>query len=154
VPYDIKTTKLSPRHTAVIRVTAPPARIGAALDTVLAEVRSALDQQGASAAGPPFVRYFDYAEDEADFEAGFTVDKPIAPAGRVEPGKLPGGRAAVTVHRGRYEGLQNAHNEIGEWVLSHDHDPSGPVWEVFLTDPAREPDPARWETEVVWPLRV
>jgi effector-binding domain-containing protein len=58
------------------------------------------------------------------------------------------------VHRGTYDGLQQAHDEIGEWVLAHDHDPAGPVWEVYVTDPSEEADSARWETEVVWPLRV
>jgi effector-binding domain-containing protein len=154
VAYDIKTRKLAPRNTAVIRVTSPPARIGEALDRVLPEVWSALEQQGTSPAGPPFARYFDFSDDEADFEAGFPVKGPITAAGRVQPGELPGGRAAVTVHRGDYQGLQQAHDEIGKWVLAHDHDPSGPVWEVYLTDPGREPDSSRWETEVVWPLRV
>jgi effector-binding domain-containing protein len=154
VDYDVKTTKLKPRHTAVIRVTAPPGKIGEALHVVLPEVSEHLSGQGTSPAGPPFVRYFDYTDEEADFEAGFPVERPITPQGRVEAGELPGGRAAVTVHRGSYDGLQRAHDEIGEWVLAHDHDPSGPVWEVYVTDPAREPDSAKWETEIVWPLRV
>jgi effector-binding domain-containing protein len=154
VGYEIKTRKLSPRNTAVVRVATQPPKIGEALDGMLPEVRSELDRQGISPAGPPFVRYYDYTEAEVDFEAGFPVDKPITAAGRVEPGELPGGRAAVTVHRGRYDELQQAHDEIGEWVLAHDHDPSGPVWEVYVTDPSREPDSSRWETEVVWPLRV
>jgi effector-binding domain-containing protein len=154
VPYDIKTTKLSPQDTAVVRATVPPARIGATLDSALPEIRSVLEQQGVAPAGPPFTRYFDYSEEEADFEVGFPLEAPITPAGRVEPSELPGGRAAVTIHRGGYEGLQEAHDEIGEWVLAHDHDPSGPAWEVYVTDPREEPDSSRWETEVVWPLRV
>jgi effector-binding domain-containing protein len=154
VDYDIKTTKIPPRNTAVIRVAVPPTKIGETLDAVLPEVAESLERHGTAPAGPPFVRYFDFTEDEADFEAGFPVDDPIPATGRVEPGELPGGRAAVTVHRGGYDGLQQAHDEIGEWVLAHGHDPSGPVWEVYLTDPRQETDSSRWETEVVWPLRV
>jgi effector-binding domain-containing protein len=153
VAYEIKTHRLDPQHTAAIRVTAPPSEIGETFRSVLPEVTACLDGQGAAPAGPPFARYFDYTEEEADFEAGFPVARPVSGSGRVEPGELPGGQAAVTLHRGPYEGLAEAHDEIGRWVLANDHDPAGPVWEVYLVGPLLESDPARWETEVVWPLR-
>lgn len=117
------------------------------------EVASYLEGTGASAAGPPFARFFDFTEDEADFEAGFPVAEPIAGEGRIAAGELPGGLAAVTTHVGPYEGLQDTHAAIGEWVLANGHDPSGPVWEVYATDPREEPDRSKWRTEVVWPLR-
>jgi effector-binding domain-containing protein len=153
VAYEIKTRKLSPQHIAAIRVTAVPSEIGEALRAVLPEVSGYLDQEGVSPSGPPFARFFDYTEDEADFEAGYPVERPVAGAGRVEAGELPGGQAAVTTHVGPYEGLQDAHDAIGEWVLARDHDPAGPVWEVYVTGPEQEADPSRYETEVVWPLR-
>ena len=81
------------------------------------------------------------------------MSAPLRAEGRVEPGELPGGRAAITVHRGAYDELQNAHDAIGDWVLAHDHDPGGPVWEVYVSGPQQHDDPARWETKVVWPLR-
>jgi effector-binding domain-containing protein len=30
--------------------------------------------------------------------------------------------------------------------------PASTMWEVYLTDPEEEPDPARWRTEVYWPV--
>jgi effector-binding domain-containing protein len=149
----IKTTRLRPQPIATIRVTTEPSRMGETLHDVLPEVRSYLERVGANPAGPPFVRYFNYDEDEADFEAGFPVAESVPGEGRIAAGELPGGLAAVTAHVGPYEGLQDAHEAMGEWVLANGHDPSGPVWEVYVTDPREEADPSRRRTEVVWPLR-
>jgi len=151
--YEIKTRKLSPRHTAVLRVTSPPAEVGAAFRGVLPEVAECISRQGVTVDGPPFARFFDYSEDEADFEAGFPVSEAVQGEGRVAASELPGGLAAVTTHVGPYEALQDTHAAIGEWVLANGHDPSGPVWEVYVTDPRQEPDPSKRRTEVVWPLR-
>jgi AraC family transcriptional regulator len=151
--YEIKTRKLSPRQTAVVRVSSPPREIGAAFRSALPDVAECISRQGVAVDGPPFARFFDYTDERADFEAGFPVSEPVRAEGRIEPGELPGGRAAITVHRGSYEDLQTAHDALGEWVLAHDHDPGGPVWEVYASGPQQHDDPARWETEVVWPLR-
>jgi effector-binding domain-containing protein len=120
---------------------------------VFPEVASYLEGTGTSPAGPPFARFFDYTEDEADFEAGFPVAEPVPGEGRIAAGELPGGLAAVTTHIGPYEGLQNTHASMGEWVLANGHDPAGPVWEVYMTDPREELDRSKWRTEVFWPLR-
>jgi effector-binding domain-containing protein len=149
----IKTKKLKPQPTAAIRVTIEPARMGEAFDEVFPETLAYLERVGASPAGPPFARFFDYTEDEADFEAGFPVSEPVQGEGRIAASELPGGLAAVTTHVGPYEGLQDTHAAIGEWVLANGHDPSGPVWEVYVTNPREEPDPSKRRTEVVWPLR-
>ncbi len=151
--YDIKTRKLSSQRTAVVRVVSSSAEIGETLRRALGEVADSLARQGVEPSGHPFARFFDYTAEQADFEAGFPVSGPVRAEGRVEPGELPEGRAAMTVHRGRYEDLQSAHDALGEWVLAHDHDPGGPVWEVYVTGPAQGDDPAKWEIEVVWPLR-
>ena len=95
LPYPIKTTKLKPQPTATIRVTTEPSRIGEAFRELLPEVATYLEGIGASPAGPPFARFFDYNEDEADFEAGFTLPEPVPGEGRIGAGELPGGRAAV-----------------------------------------------------------
>lgn len=151
--YTIKTAKLKPQSVVAIRVTTEPGRIVEAFGEVLPQVRAHVERRGGSLDGPPFARFFDYSADEADLEAGFPVARPVAGEGRVVAGELPGGRAAVTTHEGPYEGLQDAHDAIGEWVLARSRDQAGPVWESYEVGPAEEQDPALWRTRVVWPLR-
>jgi len=40
-----------------------------------------------------------------------------------------------------------------EPVVAVTMQPAGLPWEVYLTDPAKEPNPSRWRTDVVLPVR-
>jgi effector-binding domain-containing protein len=120
------------------------------LAQVFAEVGEHLTRTGTSFAGPAFAR-FTFLGDRVAVEAGFPVLGEIAGEGRVQPSRLPDGPAAVTVHRGRYEDLEQAYVAINEWLSARGGVPRGPHWEYYYTDPRVEPDPARWRTEVVVP---
>jgi effector-binding domain-containing protein len=37
---------------------------------------------------------------------------------------------------------------IGDWG----HEPAGPMWEVYWTDPSAEPNPSTWRTEILIPV--
>jgi effector-binding domain-containing protein len=151
--YVIRTTKLKPQPTAAIHVVCEPSGVGDAMWEILPEIGAYLEGAGVAPVGGPFARFFDYTEDVADFEGGFTLSEPVAGEGRIEAGELPGGLAAITTHEGPLEELEAAHDAIGEWVLAGGHDPAGPVWEVYVVGPAMHADPAKLHTDVVWPLR-
>jgi effector-binding domain-containing protein len=75
---------------------------------------------------------------------------------------LPAGRYASLIHRGPYEQLYDANGTLGKWIeeqgLKVDVKPTpegdkfGCRLEVYLTDPAVEKDPQKWETEVAFKL--
>jgi effector-binding domain-containing protein len=90
--------------------------------------------------------------DVIELEAGLPVSAPLPSRGRIHAGRLPGGEAAVTTHVGSYDGLITAGEVLSAWVEKQGRNASGPNWEVYVTDPGREPDPARWRTDVYQPL--
>jgi AraC family transcriptional regulator len=151
-PGVIEVRRLAPQATAVIRLAVAPREIGPALGEALPEVWEHVQRAGVPAVGGPFARYFVFGERSVDLEAGFPVERPVAPGGRVVPGELPGGEAAVLVHHGPYDELPRAHEVLGAWVKKRGRVAAGAPWEVYVTDPGEEPDPARWQTDVVWPL--
>ena len=53
-----------------------------------------------------------FKDDVPNVEVGVQVTGPFAPSGRVVPSALPAGRAAMTTHRGPYEGLVGAHRAV------------------------------------------
>jgi hypothetical protein len=73
-------------------------------------------------------------------------------------------RAQVTMQElGPYEGLMQATADLLAWAekkgIVWDKRPAGPkseAWrarvENYLTDPTKEPDPAKWETELAFKL--
>jgi effector-binding domain-containing protein len=48
--------------------------------------------------------------------------------------------------------LHNAYLLLQSFVESSGRQPAGPPREIYLTDPAEEPDETKWRTEVQWPL--
>jgi effector-binding domain-containing protein len=151
--YTIETRDLPTQPIATIRVQTTEGEIASVMDTALPEVWGYLESAGVQPSGPPFARYHHFSPDNVDIEVGFPVPAPVAGAGRVVASELPGGTVAVTDHLGPYDQLGGAYAALEQWVTAHGHDPQGAtVWEIYWTDPGAEPDPAKWRTEVVWPL--
>ena len=63
--------------------------------------------------------------------------------------ETPAGEAAVAVHRGPYNRMNEAHDAIRKWMAAHRRESAGHSWEIY-GDPA--PDPADTETTVVYLL--
>ncbi len=151
--YVIETRTLDEQDTAVEYATLAVAEIGPWLGKAFREVAAYLGRKGAGPAGMPFARYHRVADDRFDVEAGFPATTPTSGEGDVEPSDLPQGLAAVTVHVGPYGAMEPAYAALAEWVRAHDGEPVGDTWEVYLTEPDADSDPATWRTEIVMPYR-
>lgn len=150
--YLVTPRTLTDRYTAVVRGEVPADELAAWLGGVYRTTAGYLDRIGVTPAGPPFAR-FTFLGDLVAAEAGFPVPGEIPGDGLVEPSRLPGGNAVVASHWGPYEGVEQAYRACHAWLDEHGYEPAGPHWEVYHTDPAQEPDPARWRTDVVVPYR-
>jgi effector-binding domain-containing protein len=148
--YEIESRPLTEQPTAVRRATVMVDMMGSWLSATYAAVAAYLARAGAAMAGPPFAR-FAFHDRQVDVEAGFPVGAPIEGDASVVPAVLPGGPAAVTTHHGPYEGLEAAYKAVHAWLADRGCEASGDHWEVYYSDPAREPDSARWRTDVVVP---
>lgn len=129
-----------------------------------------LAERGVAPAGAPFLRYHVVDMDRGlVVEAGVPVATPVPedapPLGHVvtpgpRPGALPAGRYAVVQHRGHPDELERVTEELLAWAsaegLAWDADDDRRAWgarvESYLTDPAQEPDMARWEHELAFRL--
>jgi effector-binding domain-containing protein len=151
--YDVTDLVLTGQFTAVVRGEIPREKLPAWLERTFHDVIQYLSRHHIEATGPPFARYT-FLGDQVAVEAGFPVPCEVPPDGRVQPSRLPAGPAAVTIHHGRYEDLEDAYAAARRWLTTHGRAPIGAHWEVYHTDPSVEPDPARWRTDVVLPYRM
>jgi effector-binding domain-containing protein len=148
--YVVESRILDEQVTAVRRATLPSDRVPQWLADTYSAVVQYLARAGVAATGPPFARYVMRDLDLA-VEAGLPVAREIRGDGDIEPSTLPGGTVALTTHHGRYEALEDAYKALAAWIEEHGGTPADAHWEVYFSDPAREPDPARWRTDVVMP---
>jgi effector-binding domain-containing protein len=93
-----------------------------------------------------------------EIEFAVPVDAPVEGRGRVRPGVLSGGHYVTLQHTGPYDGLVAANGALQDWArqqgVALQCSDDGYRWhgrvEHYFTDPAAEPDPAKWEVEVAY----
>ena len=151
--YSITTRTFVEQPTIARRTTLPADRVGSWLAETYAQISAYLKGLEIAMAGPPYARYTFHGDtfhvDQMGVEAGFPVNGAVPGKGSIQPSHLPGGTAAITVHLGPYEKLEGAYKAVMEWLAVHGYEPIDGHWEIYHTDPAQEPDSARWCTEVV-----
>ena len=121
---------------------------GRAFGTVMA----AAHLQGASPSGPPFALYRGTPTDTVDVEAGFPISGNFSESEGVVLETLPETDALEAIHIGPYDTLQETYGAIQQQMAAEGLTPADTMWEFYLSDPETEPDPAKWQTRVVWPV--
>ena len=130
-------------------------------DQVLGQVFAWLESKGVAPAGAPFFRYLsiDMADaGQLDVEVGIPTATAVPGDDSVYAGVLPAGRYAVLVNSGPYDDLVAAHGALlawGEangivWQTADDGKTPGIPLETYITNPAEEPDPQKWQTEIAY----
>ena len=140
------------QDTLVVEVSTPPDRIGDAMGRALGRAFAVAERVGATPTGAPFARYVHLGPDRIEFEAGVPVDHPVDGGDGARHGVLGGCRAGVAGHVGPYDTLSATYEALMDWLAGRGDRPTGPMWEHYLSDPDREPDPATWRTEIFVPL--
>jgi effector-binding domain-containing protein len=136
---------------------------GGILPGMWAEVSAYLTGKGIAPSGAPFIRYLttDMSK-RLDLEVGLPVSNSGRVPGneRISTGILPAGRYALLLYTGPYDDLVSVTAGLLEWAkkkkiawkttwVEHVEWWGGRV-EWYPIDPAAEPDPAKWQTELAF----
>jgi effector-binding domain-containing protein len=140
--YSVSVTTVVERPTAIVAMATTWSQFPTLWPTLLDEVYAFVRGGGATQNGHNVMLYRD---DVPNVEVGVEVAEAFEPTGRVVPSVLPAGQVATAVHRGPFDGLDEAHVAIKAWCLSHRHALTGVRWEIY--GDWRE-DPAELETTV------
>jgi len=138
-----------------------PIPFGQYLGPAWQEVSAWLAQRGAAPAGAPIIRYIttDMSQ-KLEIEVGFPTSTPLPGDERISSDVFPAGRYAVLSHFGPYDGLVQATASLLAWADQHgvtwqtSHPDGIEHWrarfESYPTDPDDQPDPAKWQTEIIF----
>ena len=66
---------------------------------------------------------------------------------------MTAGSAVVAWHVGPYDKLPEAHERIEAYLKENGLERRGAFWEEYWTDPGMEPDPSKWRTRIVTPVK-
>jgi effector-binding domain-containing protein len=158
--YEVRMADLQEQRTAVMHGRLTMDHIAEFLGTAFSEVMRVAAGQGLHPTGAPFGRYRFLTEPgspgasgggpvELEVEAGFPVSGALTAADRVEPGTLPGGHVATTMHVGDYADVGAAYDAAQQFLTDEGYEVAGAPWECYLD----EPGVAAPRTEVFMPCR-
>jgi effector-binding domain-containing protein len=141
-------TTVEPVTTAAVRRTVAMSELANFYDTAFRALTETLAAQGISPAGPAFGLYHGAPTETTDVEAGFATVRAVDRAGEVIASSLPGGRVARVVHHGSYDALGESWGRLHAWVVGQGLQPGDVMWEVYVTEPTPDTDPAELRTEL------
>ncbi|MGO3181820.1 MAG: SRPBCC family protein [Aequorivita sp.] len=122
------------------------------------EVMGFVTRNKLNTAGDPFTIYnqIDDANNTVIFSTGVPVrEQVITPEGSpVVCGFMDPVSAVKTTLKGNYKHLAEAYTKTRQYIEKNGFqvDPDGKMFEVYLTDPEKVPNPADWITEVYIPI--
>ena len=130
------------------------------LDQAFGDLHRVVDALGVAPAGPPGGLYAAEIADDLDepVEAFVPLAEPVAPGdlpadrGDVEPGEVPAARVAVATHAGGYDSIGETYRRVGAWVALHAETAGERVREIYVVSYGQTDDPARFRTEIHWPV--
>jgi hypothetical protein len=115
-PTTVESQSRAAQPVVSIRAVIPIDRLGAVTGTATGALSDYLRQTGAQPAGPFFVRYHTFGPTDTDMETGVPVAAPVAGAGRICGGVLPGGPAFSTWRLGPHQRLGEAYARLDAWL--------------------------------------
>jgi effector-binding domain-containing protein len=89
---------------------------------------------------------------DLDVEIGFPVSGSLPGKGEIQPGEIPGGKAATCLHVGPYTEVGPAYEALMQWIMENGFEATGVAYEMHLNDPAQTP-PEELKTQIVFPMK-
>lgn len=139
-------------YAGIVPQTGHPDSISPILAASYAEIGAFLAEAGIEQAGPPIAIYHEMSDEQVVMEVGIPVATAGTDGDRVKFKNTHGGKVVTALHVGPYENFGQTYDAIGAYMAKNGLVPSGPSWEVYITDPEGVPDPNQWETRIYFPL--
>ena len=110
-------------------------------------------KQGKDVTARPVAIFHRMDEKKAVFEMCIPVVEQISASGRIQFKIMPEKEHAVANYYGSFDTLEDGHHAVQQWLIRYRRKLAGYPWEMYVTDPAVEPDPNKWLTRIYYPVK-
>lgn len=135
----------------VIRDTSTIEMLDKKLATMYKKLSASLLRQKLKPTGPPFLIYYSIQSKSLDIEAGIPINSTAKSDKMVDYKEF----SHQNIIKASVFGKQDktlVYNALEYYAKGNKINISGPVWEMYLTDPAAVPDSNNWQTEIFYPI--
>lgn len=138
--FQFEIVESQPQPALAVRTTVPVERLGEEIGKAYQMVIDHLTAIDEPPLGPAFVGYHSMDMAALDVEIGFPVAHEVAGSGTVVATHIPGGRRAVTFHKGPYDAVAATYEALGAWVVDKGEQPTGIAYEFYFNAPGEVPE--------------
>jgi DNA-binding transcriptional MerR regulator len=155
VSYEVEIKEFGPAKVVGIKLDTSPDQISSDSTRAYAQLYEGLAKDNIAPAGPPRLVYHDMDDEKWTIEACVPVAAAVQARSGFDTREFPGGRAATALHEGPYDELGIAWDELRKWIAAHGHKMprASRPFDIYLNDPNEVPGPAKYLTELVWPIQ-
>lgn len=147
--------QLNERWIATIEDSCYMADIEATMGKDFGELMPFVMQQGEENFGNPFSIWhkWDGERQFAVFEAGIPIKDQAEEQGRIKVRRTKPVKVVAGIHYGPYDKTEYMYKAIEKYIKVHNMEEAGGPIELYITDPSQEPDPEKWETVIMFPVK-
>jgi len=105
--------------------------------------------------GHPFAIYvsWDSVTYFSVFDMGIAVEYADGGKGRIKAEMIPGQKVVMADYFGPYDQTASVYHALEKYISQGGLEIIGNPWEIFVTDPTNEPDTAKWNTQILFPVK-
>lgn len=105
--------------------------------------------------GYPFTLYHKIENNYENviFEFGFQIDMKIPGEGDIRLIEIPKTKTVMASHYGHFKTVTTTHFAIKKYIEENGLEQNGEPWELYISNPLKEPNQSKWETRVYFPIK-
>jgi len=151
--YDIVFCDVPSTFLLTIRDTVTPARVTAKFANMYQQLSFFLNSRHLSPTGSPIVIYHNISSQIFDIEVGIPITSLLETPYNIACIQTEAKKTIRLRYFGSYNLISSAYNYMQNYINERRLQVSGPSWEEFVTDPLKEPDSNKWQTNIYFPLK-
>jgi len=141
--------------TLLIRDSAGPKTYEKVMGKAFGELSAYVKSNNLKCLGHPFAIYlkYDTITMNAVMDLGFIVEKAEKGKGRVRVENITARNVVMAYYFGPYDKTSGTYRILSQYIREAEKEITGGPWEIYANDPMIVKDPAKFETDIMFPVK-